>query len=338
MADLVIRRGDMDFDHVVLATRNTREAADWFFDQSGVQPIITEPEPGQWYRSASVPLTQGSFIELLGPAPKHRSFHPIKQLLARYDVPRPLFWHLAAGEFDAFCEAVRQAGARPERIEHLDSDTPDGRRTYSRGIGGPGFRSVRPCFIHWKSRPERAAAKSPQCTATRFTLQDPEPEPLNRLFKGLGLSLRATEGPSSMALEIATPKGPLSLHGPGTIFEGAGALLKTARLYFDYLRSLRKKGGVKQTACWPTALIVVCRLDWESERGPAGCLAQARRRLATTPTRRMADAINGNAAGIGTAAKDGATLGLPRNAAFRVLKDSASAPAPPAEAESAMTR
>jgi len=235
MSAIVLRRGETEFDHVVLGTFDTRAGADWLSDQTGAKVTVTEPEPGQWYHSAVLPLKQGSFVEVLGPNPAHKGFHPIKQLLSGYDTPRPLFWHLATDDFDGFCARLDAAGAQADRIEELDSEGASGRRAYKRAIVGPGFRTVRPCFIQWIARPDRTGVEAPVCSAVAFSVRDREPEKLNRIFEALGLALRATQGPQTLSVDLDTPKGKVVLSGDGQSFEGAGAMLLMGKLYLRYL-------------------------------------------------------------------------------------------------------
>lgn|GEM_PF-3759172 len=232
MNDLVIKCGPTEFDHVALGTHDTQKGVAWLANLTGAEPVITEPEPGQWYWSAALPLNDGAMLEMLGPNPDHRGFHPLKALLARFQAPEPFFWHVATSDLGRFVAAVKQAGAPVERIEHLDSETPDGRRTYSRGVVGPGFRTVRPCVIQWISKVDRPGLRRPLCRATGFALRCPKPDRLNRVLEAIGLQLRATDGPQRLDLALDTPKGPIKIAGPGVVFEGLGAIAQFAQLRF----------------------------------------------------------------------------------------------------------
>ncbi|MEM1314712.1 MAG: VOC family protein [Pseudomonadota bacterium] len=232
MDDLVTRQAGVEFDHFVLGTSDTRAGAAWLEALTGAPVTVTEPEPGQWYWSGAMPLPGGALVEMLGPNPAHRGFQPMKALLADYTTPSPLFWHIGTRDFDALSRRVAELGAPMERVERIDAPGKDGPRAHVRGILGPGFRSARPCAIQWIDRIDRGEAV---CSVKGFALRTPRPGPLNAVFEGLGLTLRAEEGPERLTLELETPKGEVVLSGPGVAFEGLGALAMIARLR---LRSL----------------------------------------------------------------------------------------------------
>ncbi len=234
MAGLIVKCGPTEFDHVALATRDTEEGVAWLAERTGASPFITEPEPGEWYWSGALPLANGASIEIIGPNPAYQGFHPFKELFKRYNTPAVLFWHLGTSDFDRLAVIAKAAGAPMERIEHLDSDTPFGRRLYSRAILGPGFMSARPCVIQWKERPQRPGMDAPVCAATRFAVQCSDPEPLNRVFDALGLDLRVTRGPHRVEVDLDTPNGLVTLSGEGLTFAGAGGFLKLIGLRLTY--------------------------------------------------------------------------------------------------------
>lgn len=192
---------------------------------------MTEPEAGQWYWSAALPLPDGAMLEVLGPNPAYRGFHPLKAVLTRYRTPAPVFWHLGTSDFDRLCAVARAAGSPVERIERLDNDSPHGRRAYTRGIVGPGFRTTRACMIQWIERPDRPEfRRTPRCRAVDFSLTSPKAAELNRTFEAFGLNLRARRGPERLSIRLDTPNGEMEFAGPGLVFEGAGAVLQFLKL------------------------------------------------------------------------------------------------------------
>ena len=239
MNGIVEKRGPFEFDHVALGVRDTRKGADWLASRTGARVVMTEPEEGQWYWSAVLPLPDGAMLEVLGPNPAHRGFHLLKAILGEYETPAPVFWHLATGDFDRFRAVAKAAGSPVERVERLDNDSPHGRRTYTRGIVGPGFRTTRPCVIQWIARPDRPGFRGePECRVVDFSLTSPKAADLNRTFEAFALELRATEGPECLSIRLDTPNGEIGFSGPGLVLEGFGALSRYLRL-----RLLHASGG-----------------------------------------------------------------------------------------------
>ena len=225
--------GRFEFDHVALGAHDTEAGARWLAEKTGASVMKFEPEAGQWYWSNALPLPHGALLEVIGPNPAHRGFHPIKELLKRYETPTPFFWHLGTTDFAKFCAVAKSAGARVERVERIEQDTRYGRLAYTRGVVGPGFRSTRPCVIHWECRPDYPELKTrPQCQVVDFALASPRAAELNCLLAELGLGLRASDGLERLSIRLKTPRGELALAGAGVVFEGFDALrqLVTLRL------------------------------------------------------------------------------------------------------------
>lgn len=236
MAQIVETLGKFAFDHVALAVHDTKAGAAWLEAATGAKVNALEPEDGQWYWSHSIDLLGGASLEIIGPNPSYRGFHPMKEILRGYKTPAPLFWHLRAVDFDLFCKMALLSGNPIERVEHVCADTKYGRRRYSRGIVGPGFRSTRPCVIFWQERPDRSARNAQaECQVVNFTLTSPKAESLNAFFESVQVDLKATTGPETITLTLDTPKGELSLSAPGVVFEGGTAVLQTAALWIKSL-------------------------------------------------------------------------------------------------------
>ena len=236
MSAVVDALGRFEFDYVALGVNDTEEGARWLAGKTGVSIAKLGPEAGHWYWSNALPLPHGALLEIIGPNPAHKGFHPVKEMPKGYETPTPFFWHLRTTDFDKFCQTAKSSGAPVERIEHIEDDTPYGRRAYTRGVVGPGFRSTRPCVIQWESRPDHPVLKAePQCKVVDFALSSPRAADLNRLLADLGLSLRASNGPERLSIRLNTPQGELALVGAGVVFEGIGALRQLVKLR---LRSL----------------------------------------------------------------------------------------------------
>ncbi|MEM7024195.1 MAG: VOC family protein [Pseudomonadota bacterium] len=236
MSELIHTLGPFEFDHIALGVCDTRKGPEWIERLTGAKVVMIEPEEGQYYWSNALLLPHGGALEIIGPNPAHRGFHPVKQMLRSYAEPTPFFWHLGAADFGAVCQAAKAAGGPVERIEHIDDETPSGRRVYSRGIIGPGFRSSRPCIVHWRQRPDRPEMRAaPQCEVVGFELTSPKAAATNKVLEALGVRLRVKPGAEHMRIRLKTPNGDVELDGDGTSFEGIGALPMLLKLWTQYI-------------------------------------------------------------------------------------------------------
>ena len=221
-------------DHIALGVPDMQRALEQIARDTGAEPYATEPEPGQWYWSGALALGPDAFLEILGPNPQHRGFQPVKELISSYSSPRLLFWYVATDDFGRFTERVEAAGAPMERVERVDFERDGVRTDYTRGVIGPGFVTQRPCVIEWRSHEERIGVDR-RCQLTCLRLRHPEAAAMNELFARVGIDQAVEEGPSWIALELATPKGRVVYENEGESFVGAGSLWRMARLYLRYL-------------------------------------------------------------------------------------------------------
>lgn len=201
-----------EIDHVAVAVRDTAEGAARIADITGAEPFIVDPEPGQWYHSGALPLDGGRFLEILGPNPAHRGFHPLKLAMRAWSEPRLLFWYVAVADFASFEDRARRAGVALSQVQSVDA-TGAGGSAYRRGIVGAHFRSQWPCVIEWRTRPERPQP-TVGCRLERLELTHPSPEALNQPLAALGFATRIAPGPDAIALELSTPRGEVRFASP----------------------------------------------------------------------------------------------------------------------------
>ncbi|MEM9730463.1 MAG: VOC family protein, partial [Myxococcota bacterium] len=228
-AQIEIREGS-PIDHLALCGPDTRDAVARMAELTGVTAELRDPEPDQYYWSATIPLGQSRFLEILGPNPEFRGFNPFIETVRQFDGLRPVFWYVGTRDFEAFRVASKRAGAPVERIETVTLDRDGERFDYTRGILGPGFKSARPCVIEWRERPPSVTADS-QLRLTALRLADPDAASLRETFAALGIEQTVEQGPASLAVDLETPEGPITFEGPGLEFRGVGALVQMARLY-----------------------------------------------------------------------------------------------------------
>ena len=227
---LILDRGDTQVDHVAIGVPDTKQGVEEIANRLGVTPRLVEPEPDQFYWSGSVPLGAGNFLEILGPNPTYQRFNPFIEMVKQLERPQPLFWYVATDDFATLQDAAKRAGTPVERVENITHDSLGVHTDYTRGYLGPGFLSVSPNVIQWRSRSEKMTAGD-GVTLLSLELQHPEAERLNAAFKELGIRQQVQTGPHKIAVTLGTPNGEATFAGDGLEVRGLGAMIKLVKLY-----------------------------------------------------------------------------------------------------------
>jgi len=136
-------------DHIGLACRDLEEGVRYFRDKTGVKPFVNQALASLPFQNAYVRIGDASFLEILGPNPKHKGIHPLKSLLKRFSEPTLWFWYVSTDDFNGLELAIRVAGRRIERKMEAEAATETGPAFVGASIG-PGFWSVYPNIIQWK--------------------------------------------------------------------------------------------------------------------------------------------------------------------------------------------
>lgn len=225
----VLTRGHgFPVDHIALAVPETQAGVRHVEDLTGVRPYFTKRDPKDFYWSGAVAIAEDSFLEVIGPNPDHRGFHPFKSAMAGLKQPTLMFWYVATDDFDVFARRVAAAGARLDHVVTVDAATSANKSDYTRAVIGPGFLAQRPSVIEWRKRSAARPAEA-QCRLTDFFLSLPEPDELNALFAALGINVAVARGPSRIGIALDTPKGEVVIEDEGyalTPLRMIGAMLR----------------------------------------------------------------------------------------------------------------
>ncbi len=230
--ELVLARSNgFDLDHLALACRTMDEGVAHVEALTGATPLVLPAEPGQWYRSASLPLGADSALEILAPNPDHDRFHPLATMLRSFAEPRLMFWYVATPDIGRFGDAVGAAGSGLHRVETIGPDptdpeagpadtagvapgTDDQPIAYSRAQIGKRFTSAVPLVIEWRHRHDRAGTDR-RCSVTSFVASHPDADAHNRVLAAVGARARLVAGAHRLRLDLSTPNGEITIDSPG---------------------------------------------------------------------------------------------------------------------------
>jgi len=227
---IIRRRHGFQIDHIGLGVPDTEDGVAWLSQRTGAEPRIRDPEPDQWYWSASLMIADDSFLEVIGPNPAWTRFQPFHRLLASLREPQILFWYIGVSDFVAFQSLAASHKIPIQRVEEINHDkAAPNHSSYTRGFVGPGFLSQRPNVIQWLDRAVDDT-EPPACHLTGFRLRHPKSEKINLTFKALGIDLPVERGSPQIGATLATPNGAVTIESPGLNWTGLRGLAHIARL------------------------------------------------------------------------------------------------------------
>jgi hypothetical protein len=199
-------------DHVAWAVPDTIAGVEQLRELTGAEiEVPPEPEEGQWYLSAGLPLGAGRFLEVIGPAPGVVG-HPFAELLRALPTPRLLFWYVRATDWDAATRLAEGAGWPLSRIEEVDDPQ---FHAYRRAGLGPDLDPVVPNVIEWRRR-RSTWRDDAECAIERFDLGHPDHDSIATRLAALGIAMDVApaERPT-LTLHLRTRAGAVRLDGVG---------------------------------------------------------------------------------------------------------------------------
>jgi len=210
---ILTKRGEQ-LDHIGLATCNLEDTIADFEKRTGVKPDIHPPDPNLPFQNASVRLNdEGTFLEILGPNPRHRGVNPLKSLLRSMKEPTLWFWYVGTDDFEQLKENILRAGRSLENVVAQEDEGTISlpKSTYVGANIGPGFDPVLPSIIQWKKR--SMTENSLICKVVDFSVSSTTYESDLDFLNQIGVSsaddiLEASkDGRRAISLTIDTPKG-----------------------------------------------------------------------------------------------------------------------------------
>lgn len=236
MEKLIHKKGNHYVDHIALGVSDTKEGARYVEELTGVKPFIPETQNDQWYLSAAIGLGNRSFLEIIGPNPNFKKFHPFKQLLKELKKPQLMFWYLGTDKFEACKKVISDCGYQLERYNHIVKDVRGELLDYEIAITGKGFESERPCLIRWNQSPNSRDKLESSCSLNKLELYSKDQLKLQNLLDSLGVNMKVLNGDSRMVLVIDSPKGEVKFEGGGIEFpSGFRAVFKMLKLLKNHL-------------------------------------------------------------------------------------------------------
>jgi len=214
---LVATKSDgTQIDHIGLACRDLEEGVRYFREKTGLEPRVNEAIASLPFQNATVRIGDASFLEILGPNPTYRGFHPLISLLKRFSEPTLWFWYVSTNDFDGLEKSIQNAGRYIERKAEQAAAAGTGPAYVGASIG-PGFWPVYPNVIQWKEDLKEHLLKDMTIVPVKdfSVIVGHELKAAKEFFQCVGIDgacLKASDDKTSyLSLTIETPKkGPVT--------------------------------------------------------------------------------------------------------------------------------
>jgi hypothetical protein len=193
-------------DHLVLATPELEQTADWLSEATGVQPSAGGPHVGRGTRNVLCSLTHSSYLEVIGPdddQPKPAGPRPFG--VDDLDNPAMVSWAIAVPDMDVALESARQLGYDPGPATSMQRQRPDGVVLNWRLTVAPSM-SV-PFLIEWGTPLHPARTSAPGLELVELRARHPRPAVLANVLEALGITMGVERGPEALLVEITGPRG-----------------------------------------------------------------------------------------------------------------------------------
>jgi hypothetical protein len=207
-------------DHILLGVPDVEEAADEFEHETGVRPIMGGEHPGFGTSNALVSLSDGSYVELIGPG-QEADWDNIGGKFAVLEERQLVAFAMATSNFDDLAERVRAHGFEAVGPIPGARATPDGERLEWQMllIGGHDYGGFLPILIDWGDTPHPATTAPTGLSVARFEVRHPEAAELARIYGDLlGAEVDTVRADHAMLdLVLDTPKGRIAFRGEGPL-------------------------------------------------------------------------------------------------------------------------
>lgn len=232
MKNLISKKNKFYIDHIAIGVNNTEEGMAYIENLTGAKTFLPQNDGKIWYRSAALGLGNQAFLEIIGPNPLYKKFHPVKQILKELEKPQLIFWYLGTQNLESCKKIITESGHNLERYNHIQKEVDGEKLDYKIGVIGKGFQSERPCLIQWNKVPKNGDIMTTGCSIHDFILHSKNAKKINPLFNKLNVDLKIINGNNKMKLVLNSPKGLVTLEGGGFEFpSGIKGLGKMLNLY-----------------------------------------------------------------------------------------------------------
>jgi hypothetical protein len=184
-------------DHLVYATPDIESARRDLEATLGVRASDGGSHPARGTRNALIAVGPACYIEIIGPDPEQTSIAHARWFgIDDLKTARLVTWAAKAGDIDSLVAEAAAEGIELGSVGSGNRLRPDGvglswRFTDPTQILADGLV---PFFIDWGGSPHPAATAARGPALVHLRAEHPEPEPVRRILRALGLDLPVERG------------------------------------------------------------------------------------------------------------------------------------------------
>ena len=201
----------MEFDHLVIASRDLDQAKERFFEATGIQPAEGGSHPGRGTRNALVSFGARRYLEILALDPEQ----PIPDALLNSfpDEGREeiFHWALRSGDLPSVAQRARASGLRPSPSFPASRAQPSGEvlEWDLMALVDHDRAGLAPFFIDWKESPHPAESAPVVGPLRSVSLHLAESEGLADFLKPAPHGVEILQGEPGIHVQFDSPRGPV---------------------------------------------------------------------------------------------------------------------------------
>ncbi|MEM7573532.1 MAG: VOC family protein [Bacteroidota bacterium] len=205
----------MKIDHLVYAVPDLNQAIADLDAKLGIAPVFGGQHLTKGTKNALLNLGNGAYLELLAIDSTNDQIQPPRWMgIDLIEAPQMVRWALKTDQIDLVSSLLSDFHPEHGRIETGERQQANGEfLRWQMCLPTPiPVVDILPFFVDWSSSLHHPCNQlETGCSLQGLQLFHPQPPSIAPLFRALNISLTIRKGPQSIRIQIAGPKGSLSL-------------------------------------------------------------------------------------------------------------------------------
>lgn len=200
-------------DHLILGASDLALGVRWVEERTGIRAALGGVHPGRGTHNALLSLGPRCYLEILAPDPAQQTLAWFRDL-PHLSEPHLVGWMSHPGDLTSLAESLRQSRVSYDGPRESSRQRPDGRTLRWKLLRlADDASGLLPVLIEWSPDSVHPADDAPiGCGLLQFELSGPDPEPVQKILRAVGITLPITFGDRpQLRARIGGPKGILDL-------------------------------------------------------------------------------------------------------------------------------